>query len=218
MMKRLRQKGKRSAMAKHPVLVLGCSMFFLLSLLFATVNAKATSNQMMNVNQLIAQGEQANNHYTQATKHKIHTADGAILFVSLGMPKLVLRQYLRQANKLHIPIVIRGFLHNNMKLTAHRVYGLLHPKNQQPIKSGFEIDPVLFRAFHVSVVPALVMTTNNGHCEERENCASSQYSIVYGNVPLASLLSLIAKHADNGAIRRMAMTALSGNREDDRNG
>jgi conjugal transfer pilus assembly protein TrbC len=196
---------------KKNIVVKICALF-LLGVPFLSI--KATASDTMNVNQLMKQGEQASNHYAQITsdQNKVHTMDGAILFVSLGMPKLVLRQYLRQANRLHIPIVIRGLLQNNLKMTANRVYDLLHPKHQHPIKSGFEIDPVLFRAFHVSVVPALVITAHNDDCEARENCPHNQYSIVYGNVPLTSLLSLIVKRASKPAIRKMATMILSSNR------
>lgn len=131
-------------------------------------------------------------NYSHAPQQK-----NAMLFVSLGMPKLVLRQYLIQSKELGIPLVIRGLLQNSYPVTAKRIYQILHPKNteknfQKEIKGGFEIDPVYFRKFHISVVPALVVT--NG----------SNYSVVYGNIPIKKLLQLISKNSKYPAIKNNA--------------
>lgn len=122
----------------------------------------------------------------------------AMLFVSLGMPKLALRQYLIQSKKLGIPLIIRGLLQNSYPVTAKRIYQILHPKNifQKPISGGFEIDPVYFRKFHVLVVPALVVTSGKKN------------SIVYGNIPILKLLTLIASNSKNTVIQKAAKSYL----------
>lgn len=111
--------------------------------------------------------------------------NNAILFVSLGMPKLALRQYLLQSKQLGIPLVIRGLLNNSYPDTAKRIYQILHPKNtgKKSISGGFEIDPVYFKKFHISVVPALVI--NSG----------IHSSVIYGNIPIQKLLQLTASQS-----------------------
>ena len=125
--------------------------------------------------------------------------NNSMLFVSLGMPKLVLRQYVIQSNKYHIPLILRGFLHNNYPETAKKIYDILHPKNASEIKGGFEIDPIYFKKFQINAVPALVIQ-KQGH-----------YTVVYGNVPISKLLVLIAQNSKNQLIKNQARNYLENN-------
>lgn len=124
--------------------------------------------------------------------------NNAMLFVSLGMPKLVLRQYLIQSKQLGIPLIIRGLLQNSYPVTAKRIYQILHPKNrfQKAIKGGFEIDPVYFKKYHIKVVPALVISSG------------SNSSVVYGNIPIKKLLQVIASNSKYPAVKNAAQMIL----------
>ena len=117
----------------------------------------------------------------------------AMLFVSLGMPKLVLRQYLVQSKQYAIPVVIRGLLGNSYPKTTKRIYEILHPHNKQPIKSGIEIDPIWFRQFNIKVVPALVL--NDG----------SQSCVIYGNLKLPKLLEIIKNNCNSEKLKHLAI-------------
>lgn len=121
----------------------------------------------------------------------------AMLFVSLGMPKLLLRQYVMQSRKYHIPLILRGFLENNYPKTAKRIYDILHPKNQSELKGGFEIDPLYFRKYSINVVPALVIE-KGGHS-----------AIVYGNIPIHQMLSIIRAQSENINIKNEARLYLN---------
>lgn len=136
----------------------------------------------------------------------IACADHAVLFVSLGMPDNTLVAYFKQAKQAHIPLVIRGLYtnpHNTALLnptigsfsdTAHRVKALLKKSKV----GGVSIDPLLFRAFAIRVVPALVVYDDHLACIARTNhastvpCQADHFDIVHGNVPLKKLLSIVA--------------------------
>lgn len=124
--------------------------------------------------------------------------NNAILFVSLGMPKLALRQYVIQSEQLGIPLVIRGLLQNSYPSTAKRIYHILHPNNhfQKPIKGGFEIDPIYFKKFHIKVVPALVVISG------------AHSSLVYGNIPIKKLLQIIASNSKYSDVKNTAKSYL----------
>lgn len=117
---------------------------------------------------------------------------GAILCVSLGMPDEVLRQYLKQAHALNIPLVIRGMLDNNMKATSGRLFELLNPPNEAVINGGIAIDPRPFKIAHIQAVPALIVS--DGY----------QFDTVTGNAPLNQLLNIIEKDGSSESIKQVA--------------
>lgn len=148
-----------------------------------------------------------------------------LLFVSLGMPDNALKSYLLQAKQYHIPVVIRGLYTDNNDLsadktvgsfndTANRIFNLLksqetaqdHQKNintLQKTMGGVSINPLLFRSFGINVVPALVVT-NNSNCiavnhqpNSNEHCSTSDFDVVFGNIPIQKQLNIIAEKSDN---------------------
>lgn len=132
----------------------------------------------------------------------------AALLVSLGMPDLALKSYFIQSKQFHVPLIIRGFYkkggegrQNEMgsfRDTADRIKALEKGTNT----SGVLIDPLLFSAFDIKVVPALVVYDENAPClvkaEMREvsPCQGQTFDVVYGNIPLEKSLSLIAEKSD----------------------
>lgn len=138
-------------------------------------------------------------HYLQAPSAEQHQspqairkAPQAILFVSLGMPTLVLRQYLQQAHALNIPVVIRGLYDGSIHQTGERVFQILNPKHGNKIKGGVQIDPLWFRQFQIKAVPTLVVS-DDGHNAQ-----------VLGNAPLKKLLSIVAQRAHAPSVRKLA--------------
>ena len=128
-------------------------------------------------------------------------ADGAILFVSLGMPKKLLRQYLRESQTYGMPVVIRGLIHNNFRATMSYIYSLIKGRHLP----GISIDPVWFRQFGITQVPALVVTSNPHHCVSARTC-QQPFDVVYGNLSIKDLLTKIAD--DGQDARQVAKTIL----------
>jgi type-F conjugative transfer system pilin assembly protein TrbC len=138
--------------------------------------------------------------------------NSAYLFVSLGMPDDVLTQYLIQAKQYHIPVVIRGLYTakddtrtdktvGSFNDTANRVFLLLKKEkmNSTINKSmgGVSINPLLFRSFKITVVPALVVT-NDASCMQTHHqkfqdtdCSADEFDVVYGNIPIQKQLKII---------------------------
>ena len=154
---------------------------------------------------------------TQANEISANTNNNNILlFVSLGMPKDVLRQYLTQAKIYHIPVLIRGLYTDkndltadksvgSVKDTANRVFQIL--KSEKGFKKsigGVSINPLLFRRFNITVVPALVVTnhmrscitTNNAHNESMQ-CRDNDFDVIYGNIPIKKQLKIISQKTNS---------------------
>ena len=123
------------------------------------------------------------------------SAQGVMVFVSLGMPPEVLRQILMEAHQLKIPVVVRGVLHNNFKASAQVLFGILHPANEPPIEGGVELDPLWFKEFNITEVPAVVAIGSAAPCFG-SSCKTPPYDIVYGNIPIAKALKMIVDEGD----------------------
>src|SRR3990167_11119403 len=154
---------------------------------------------------------------TQANEISANTNNNNILlFVSLGMPKDVLRQYLIQAKIYHIPVLIRGLYTDKNDLTADKTVGsfkdtanrvlqiLKSEKGFKKSMGGVSINPLLFRSFHITVVPALVVTNHANTCitknhEHNENiqCPENDFDVIYGNIPIRKQLKIISQKTNS---------------------
>ena len=138
-------------------------------------------------------------------------AEKAVLLVSLGMPDNTLKLYLTQAKQYHIPVVIRGLYTKkgrkrarpfvgSFKDTVNRVQSLVKDRNS----GGVSINPLLFRAFGVKVVPALVIYHEGRSCLDwaahaaGPTCGNSEFDVAYGNQPIKTLLKRISEDFDEG--------------------
>ena len=169
----------------------------LLSGASAAVPIKATykgemSNAMQTIDRYVKDTSMRNGHFVQKSK----PLSQVFLFVTLSMPTLALRQYMREGMPYHIPMIIRGLVNNNYQKTAARIFKIMHPKNKLPIDSGVAIDPVLFKKFNVEVAPALVVAKGN------------HYGVIYGNIPIKKALFLITERATNPGVRALAQHLL----------
>ncbi len=137
-------------------------------------------------------------------------ASHAVLLVSLGMPDNVLKAYFKQAKQYHIPVVIRGFYTNKQNAsvdrslgsfadTAKRVKALL----QDNERGGLSINPLLFRAFGIKVVPALVIYDDLDDCIKatahapHKTCSKDRFDVLYGNLPIKKQLKIIASKSNH---------------------
>ncbi|EJG2388486.1 type-F conjugative transfer system pilin assembly protein TrbC [Kluyvera ascorbata] len=113
----------------------------------------------------------------------------AMYFVSLGIPEEGLLPMLSDATRLGIPATIRGWLNNDLRKTATRMFEL--SKKQKDI--GVQIDPTLFEQYGITAVPALVVTCP-GH-----------FDVIRGSLPLQSMLQKVAEKGECAETARQLM-------------
>jgi len=123
---------------------------------------------------------------------------GVMVFVSLTMPNIALKQLLHQSKELQIPLVIRGVLPQGFRGTLVRINKLLDQKNGKPIESGFAINQEWFDTFNIQSVPAFV-TIKDGKCLPKSPCNSNDFDILYGNISMYDALEIL-KDGDAGDI------------------
>lgn len=120
-----------------------------------------------------------------------------MLFVSLGMPTTLLRQYVTEAHALSVPLVLRGFIDNDLKKTTSRIHDILtDSKTGQKIIGGFVVDPIWYRRYAITVVPTLIVSTGTNKCLPNANCIPPQYDQIAGNLSIHELLQRIARQGD----------------------
>ncbi|EAW9368421.1 type-F conjugative transfer system pilin assembly protein TrbC [Salmonella enterica] len=83
--------------------------------------------------------------------------DAALVFVSFSMPLDELKQRVKDAAELNIPVVIRGMVNGDMRATANAVAGLVKESNT----GGVQIDPTTFRKYNITAVPVLIVACGN---------------------------------------------------------
>ncbi|WP_312200606.1 type-F conjugative transfer system pilin assembly protein TrbC [Kosakonia cowanii] len=115
----------------------------------------------------------------------------AIYFVSLGLPREGLVPMLKDANRFNIPATLRGLRNNDFRQTAAAMFELA--KEDKDI--GVQIDPTLYSDYHITAVPALVVTCP-GH-----------YDVIRGSLPLQQALEKVASDGDCAATARQLLEA-----------
>ncbi|EFU1954856.1 type-F conjugative transfer system pilin assembly protein TrbC [Salmonella enterica] len=83
--------------------------------------------------------------------------DAALVFVSFSMPPEELKQRVKDAADLNIPVVIRGMVNGDMRATANAVAALVKESNT----GGVQIDPTTFRKYNITAVPVLIVACGN---------------------------------------------------------
>lgn len=124
-------------------------------------------------------------------------ASGIMVFASLTMPRASLVALLKQSERLHVPLVIRGVLPAGFPATMKAIQDLLNSE-QPPINSGFAINPEWFRQFDIQQVPTFVVV-KEGHCLPHMPCSASDFDSVSGNISLYRALDIL-KDGDNGEL------------------
>lgn len=104
----------------------------------------------------------------------------AIYFVSMGLPREGLLPMLKDANRYGIPATLRGLVNNDLRQTASAMFELA--KEDKNI--GVQIDPTLYTEYHITTIPALVVT-----CPGR-------YDVIRGSLPLKDALERVARSGD----------------------
>ena len=91
--------------------------------------------------------------FQQSMQPQARPVDAALVFVSFSMPPDELKQRVRDAAALNIPVVIRGMVNGDMRATANAVAGLVKESNT----GGVQIDPTTFRQYGITAVPVLIV-------------------------------------------------------------
>lgn len=153
------------------LLLIGVSLVCLLlvGLLMASANNPAIASSLATMNK---------------ANFKVDTVIKAIqpqpikyyVFLSLSMPQNSLQAWTAQANKNHIPVVLRGFVENDLKKTLNRIQAI-NPKHPPKI----EINPLLFKRFNIHQAPAVVRVYQH------------QITQLYGDTDLAYALAQLEK-------------------------
>lgn len=112
---------------------------------------------------------------------RLHAADAPApvpqptlyVFISASIPKASLLEIAKDAVSYHAPLLLRGLVGSSLQET------LLTLKDLVALGAGLEVDPLLFEAYGVEAVPAVVLT-----CGTR---GDGPYAITYGLPPTPAL-------------------------------
>jgi len=137
------------------------------------------------------------------------------IFVSSSIPKTTLKNYARSIDKLREPniqMVLRGCIGGCAKLmpTAHFVQDVIAPSKDEELAVEFIIDPMLYRHYKITKVPAIVFAwgVSAADIESSEGMpenlkGSPNAYVIYGDVSLDYALEKI--HAKTSNPRILAM-------------
>lgn len=113
-------------------------------------------------------------------------APQVIIFISLTMSELSIKQIIQNAAYYEIPVVIRGLYRNSFKETMNKIFTLV----KEPNRGGILINPRWFKQYEIKSVPALVVSQ------------ADRFDVVYGNVHLKKALEIIAERGDLAAVAK----------------
>jgi conjugal transfer pilus assembly protein TrbC len=132
------------------------------------------------------------------------TAEAHILiFISSSMPKASLVQWFNQAQVIDAPLILRGLVNNSLPETRRWMASFIEPSYDN---GGVEINPLAFEAYHITEVPAVVVTQGTLQCVSNQACTAPPFDVVSGNMSLFSALKNIAEKAEVGSdIARQAL-------------
>lgn len=112
-----------------------------------------------------------------------------IIFVSFSMPEESIKEWIRDAKLIHAPVVIRGLIHNSFKETTHKMAEIVEKE-----RGGVELNPLLFKKYHIKKVPAVVLT-HGGECLPDQSC-DEQFNVIYGDAELEYALNQFTRLDD----------------------
>lgn len=105
---------------------------------------------------------------------------GALYFVSFSIPDDGIKEMMNDADHYGIPLLINGLVADNFRSTMKKIFSLKRDNNV----GGVQIDPVSFRKYGITKVPALLVM-----------CGTSS-DVVYGNVKIRNALEEITRNGD----------------------
>ena len=134
-----------------------------------------------------------------------------IVFMSLSAPVAAWRQWSREAARIGVPLVLRGFGTGGLQATVKRIGPYLGREG------GAAIDPRLFRLFAITAVPAVAVVPGGVPPCRSPGCAADPappHDRIAGNIGLEAALEAVA--AEGGPGREAARRHLASLRGDPR--
>jgi conjugal transfer pilus assembly protein TrbC len=109
-----------------------------------------------------------------AAPEETHAATPQLyVFISASMPTPALREVAQDSVRLRAPLLLRGLVGSSLEET------LLNMKDLARLGAALEVDPLLFEAYGIQAVPAVVMT-----CGGR---GEGPFAVTYGAAPSKAL-------------------------------
>lgn len=125
-----------------------------------------------------------------------------LIFVSFSMPRQSLEAYLRDAKKIGASVIIRGLINNSFQKTFHEISDLVKASDGQ----GMELNPIWFKRFHITQVPAVVVISEQSNCFNGDLCHSDKdYDLMTGDISLLAALKMVR---DRGVAKDIAQIAM----------
>lgn len=135
-----------------------------------------------------------------------------IAFASTAMPPAALRQLIDDVPRAGGVVVFRGLTRGSAKAMSEALSRVLEPGER---RDGVGIDPRLFRAFGIDVVPAYVVASSDFDLCDGFDCATNvpPFDVLSGNVTAGFALETIASGGGPGArIAAQHLSQLKGDR------
>lgn len=120
-----------------------------------------------------------------------------LIFVSFSMPKESLKLWAEQASHVGCPLLLRGFVNNDLMKTTAKTHTIFGEKANIEIS----IDPEKFEKFKIDAVPAVVVAEpetvqsekSDLEKEDANDNSVPNFDVVYGDTSLEEALKRIAK-------------------------
>jgi conjugal transfer pilus assembly protein TrbC len=113
-----------------------------------------------------------------------------MIFISFSMPDSNIKEWMKYAEQIHAPVILRGLVNNSFRQTILKITELTKDN-----RGGVQIDPILFKRFNITSVPAVVVWKEN-QCLPTQTCLAS-YDVIYGEVKLDYALERISLEKDS---------------------
>ena len=154
------------------------------------------ANQMIKANGMNWQNKQAQAFSQMRNKLDIpkQPQEGVIVFVSFSMPKASLQQLLVEARRYHVPVVVRGLVNNSFQQTKATLDSILK-KGKLALNGSVQLNPMWFRQFNITQVPAFVAYKRAENCPLGKACNDARFDVLTGNISLDQALTILRDKA-----------------------
>lgn len=142
-------------------------------------------SQLLESSQKLGQITQFSNEIHQAFKKQepivthLKKVSQVLVFLSFSMPEKSLHAWLLQCKQSGATPVIRGLINNSFKDTMTAIQTL-----SKKTGIGMQLDPILFKTFEITAVPAVVYVKDTPLCPANMDCKPVDYDRLYGDVSL----------------------------------
>ena len=132
-------------------------------------------------------------------KNGLGEAPRFIAFASLSMPASALRQMMDDVTRAGGVVVFRGLTQGSAKVMTDALSRVLKPGEQM---DGVGIDPRLFRAFGIEVVPTYIVAASDFELCDGFDCTTNvpPHDRMSGNVSVSYALETFAQGGGPGAL------------------